>query len=268
MVVQTLGEVPPQLAMTPDRDARLAEQAAKVGAQDVVRLLDLLAAGQRAVRDGADGQTQLEVALVKAAAPEVDPSTRALLARLERLEGRLAAGGGAPAAPAAAPAAAPPPATAPPEPTPDAPAAPDAPSAAEPEPVEAAVAVAEVSLDLPGVVELWPAILDTVRERHAMLGTVLAEARPVAVVDREVTFAFDPSQTFLRRKAEDATCRELLQEAFRTLVGVAPRVAYELRERGAAEVAEAPVLTEDEWIARLKQEFDAEEIVPDQEEPA
>ena len=32
--------------------------------------------------------TQLELALVKAAAPEVDPSTRALLARLERLEAR------------------------------------------------------------------------------------------------------------------------------------------------------------------------------------
>ena len=101
LVTQTLGEVPPQLAMTAERDARLADQARRLTGADTVRLLDLLAAGMRLAKDGADAQTQLEVALVKAAAPEVDPSTRALLARLERLEGALA-GGAAPAAPAPA----------------------------------------------------------------------------------------------------------------------------------------------------------------------
>ncbi|MCW3000837.1 MAG: dnaX, partial [Conexibacter sp.] len=100
LVVQTLGEVPPQLKITADRDARLAEQARRLTGADTVRLLDLLAAGMRLSKDGADAQTQLEVALVKAAAPEVDPSTRALLARLERLEGALA---GAPRAAAPAP---------------------------------------------------------------------------------------------------------------------------------------------------------------------
>ena len=76
--------------MTPDHDARLAEQAGRVTPADVVRLLDLLAAAMKAVRDGADARTQLELALVKAASPEVDPSTRALLARIERLEQALA----------------------------------------------------------------------------------------------------------------------------------------------------------------------------------
>src|SRR3954471_11443702 len=89
LVVQTLGEVPPQLAMTAERDARLADQARRLTGADSVRLLDLLAAGMRLAKDGADAQTQLEVALVKAAAPEVDPSTRALLARLERMEAAL-----------------------------------------------------------------------------------------------------------------------------------------------------------------------------------
>ena len=40
-----------------------------------------------AVRAGADARTRLELALVKAARPEVDASMRALLARIERLEG-------------------------------------------------------------------------------------------------------------------------------------------------------------------------------------
>jgi DNA polymerase III subunit gamma/tau len=63
-----------------------------------VRLLELIAAALRAMKDGADARTQLELALVKAAEPAHDPSTKALLARIERLEARLA-GAPAPAAP-------------------------------------------------------------------------------------------------------------------------------------------------------------------------
>ena len=44
MVVQALGELPAELRLTPDRDARLVEQAARVGRGEVARLLDLLAA--------------------------------------------------------------------------------------------------------------------------------------------------------------------------------------------------------------------------------
>jgi DNA polymerase-3 subunit gamma/tau len=91
LVVQTLGAVPASLRVTPDRDERLAAQAAAVPGSSVVRLLDLLAGAMRAMKDGADPRTQLELALVKAAAPEVDPSARALQARLERLEAALAA---------------------------------------------------------------------------------------------------------------------------------------------------------------------------------
>ena len=74
LVVQTLGEVPPELRLTPDRDERLEEQARRVPGSSLVRLLDLLAEALQAVKDGADARTQLELALVKAAAPEVDPA--------------------------------------------------------------------------------------------------------------------------------------------------------------------------------------------------
>ena len=107
MVVQTLGEVPPELAVTPERDERLREQAGRVGPAAVARLLDLLAGAMESTRNGSDAQTQLELALVKAAAPDVDPSTQALLARIERLEaalgraGSAAPGAAAPAGPGA-----------------------------------------------------------------------------------------------------------------------------------------------------------------------
>ena len=100
MVVQALGEVPAELRITPEQDERLAAQAKAVAPADVVRLLDMIAAALRALKDGADARTQLELALVKAAEPAHDPTVKALLARIERLEAR-AAGGAPPAAPAA-----------------------------------------------------------------------------------------------------------------------------------------------------------------------
>jgi len=90
MIVYTLGEVPIELALTPERDARLLEQAGRIGVAAVTRLLDLLAGALDATRNGSDARTQLELALVKAAAPAVDPSAQALTARIERLEAALA----------------------------------------------------------------------------------------------------------------------------------------------------------------------------------
>jgi DNA polymerase-3 subunit gamma/tau len=324
LVTQTLGEVPSQLAITAERDARLADQAARMSGADSVRLLDLLAAGMRLSKDGADAQTQLEVALVKAAAPEVDPSTRALLARMERMEAALRGGAPVAAAPAPAaaaptpPAAAPRPAAAPPVPAPSAagppPAAPPveavapppaapAPTAAAPsppptaaaptaavpspppaaapptavapepihEPVAAAVAVAEPpapigELDLTMVQELWPAVLQNLSEnQQQLLAGCLAEARPIAVSGREITLAFTPDCGFQKKKAEGAAERQLLTAAFQELTGVAPRLLLETRE--AEELgAEPEVLGEDDFIARLRAEFDAVDHQPDQED--
>jgi len=325
MVVQTLGTVPREIAITPDRDARLLEQAQRVVPGDVVRLLDLLATALRSVRDGADPRTQLELALVKAATPQVDATTRALMARIERLEQRLASGAPAPApaqAPAQAPApevAAPPapapaptPAAAPPTQVPDPPAPPapppppvavappPSPSApappapvptgdpgperdeppvaaapptpeppavhAVPDPEPIAAAPVPGSMDLAGVKDLWPAVLETISEQSGLLGAVLGGAVPVELHGEELVVAFDESNAFMRKKAEDRPNREALAEAIRSITGMRARVTFDLRdlsevvpEIGAA----AQPLGEDELLDRLKSAFDAEEIVPD-----
>jgi DNA polymerase-3 subunit gamma/tau len=106
LVVQTLGDVPPELSLTPEIDERLRAQAQRIGASEVVRALDLLGAALEGVRAGADPRTQLELALVKAATPQADGSTRALLARIERLE-HVLAGASTPTASAATPSATP-----------------------------------------------------------------------------------------------------------------------------------------------------------------
>src|SRR3712207_3945933 len=51
LIVGTLGEVPAEVAMTPDRDARLAEQAGRVPRRNVIRLLELLAAALGAIKE-------------------------------------------------------------------------------------------------------------------------------------------------------------------------------------------------------------------------
>ncbi|PTL58262.1 DNA polymerase III subunit gamma/tau [Paraconexibacter algicola] len=333
MVVQTLGTVPREIAITPDRDARLLDQAQRVTPGDVVRLLDLLATALRAVRDGADARTQLELALVKAATPQVDATTRALMARIERLEARLASGAPAPvptpaaaAVPVPAPAAAAPPAPEPapaapvqsaPAATPAPPAAParpatpvdspppapaaptgaapspptEAPAAAPapvpPAPVASAAAPAPVpdppappppapepvaapvgSIDLDGVKDLWPAVLETISEQSGLLGAVLGGAVPVELHGEELVVAFDEGNAFMRKKAEDKPNRDALVEAIRSITGMRARVTFDLRdlsevvpEIGAA----AQPIGEDELLARLKSAFDAEEEpAPDQ----
>src|SRR2546421_11120722 len=101
-VVQTLGEVPDTFAVTAEHTDRLSAQAGRLAQGEVLRAIDLLAAGLSAVKDGSDPRIQLELALLKAVQPQSDLSIQALLFRIEQLERRLtAAGGGAePDAPA------------------------------------------------------------------------------------------------------------------------------------------------------------------------
>jgi DNA polymerase III subunit gamma/tau len=270
LVVQTLGTVPAELALTPEADARLAEQAERLPAAAVVRLLDLLARALEAVRAGADARTQLELALVKAATPQVDGSAAALLARLERLEAAFASGaqvarapaGPAPAAPsAAAPASSLGSGIAAAVALAPAPEAEEESPPAAPEPEPAPVAEHDGPLDVHAVRDLWPAVLEEVREVNAMLHHVLADARVVGLAGTELMLAFPLAASFLKRKAEDRGHREAVASALRRISGHPLRPVYELRELDPEDGPSAPPPpTEEEWVARIKAELDAEEL--------
>src|SRR5207244_2530547 len=163
----------PELSLTPEADAALLAQAQRIDHAVVVRLLELLGEAIEAVRAGADARTRLELALVKAARPQVDATLRALLTRIERLES--AGAGEAPAGPGPgvdAPLAA----QTDPQPSRDAPAAPDEPSH---EPPQGDPLHPPAPEDLEGLRSLWPAVVDLVRAEHALLGALIAEAQPV-----------------------------------------------------------------------------------------
>jgi DNA polymerase III subunit gamma/tau len=99
LVTQVLGEVPAELSVTPEQDERLAEQAGRVGGAEIVRLLELIAFALHAMKDGADPRTQLELALVKVAKPDLEPSVKALQERIARLESNRPAPAPAPRTP-------------------------------------------------------------------------------------------------------------------------------------------------------------------------
>jgi len=292
LVVQTLGDVPPELSLTPEIDERLRAQSQRIGAAAVVRLLDLLGMALEGVRAGADPRTQLELALVKAATPQTDGSTRALLARIERLEQGLA-GNPTPAPPPSTnqPPPSPPPLTDAPPPVPAPPApvsalaasavpapaspavpasappspalnSPDAPDAPAQEPSGAPVAVA--SLPANDLDALWPAVLESVRTDHALLGAVFDEAAPATLTDEELTLAFASTAAFLKRKAEDPDNRAMLIDTLRRLTGRRYRVAFELSdELPSGERLGGKPPTEEEIMARLVLELDAEELPED-----
>jgi len=276
LAVQVLGEVPAELRLTPERDERLAAQAAALGRQDVVRLLDLLSDALEALASGAQARIQLELALVKAAAPEVDPSAKALLARIDRLETQLA-GGGVPAAipaPVAAPA---PPAPAPaptglgpstaaavaaavpaePEPEPEA--------VAPPEPVPAAPPAPAGELGLAELRELWPAVVEAVRAENVLAHAAVERAQPVSLENGEVTLAFASGDSFYKKKAEGDEHRGVIVEALRAVSGRVLRIRCELGEVELPGMPAPIAPTDDELVDRFVAEFDAEELIDDEE---
>ncbi|HEX6753054.1 MAG TPA: DNA polymerase III subunit gamma/tau [Solirubrobacterales bacterium] len=99
LVTQTVGEVPNTFVVTATDADRLAAQASSIGTATLVRTIDELANALTAVREGDDARMAVEIALLKAARPDLDPSTEGLLRRVEKLERR---GAGSPAGPVAA----------------------------------------------------------------------------------------------------------------------------------------------------------------------
>ena len=84
LILQTTGELPDSLVVAAEDAGRLSSQAATIGGANLVRLIDELAEALAAIRSGDEARMVVEVALLKAARPDFDPSTSGLVRRLER----------------------------------------------------------------------------------------------------------------------------------------------------------------------------------------
>jgi DNA polymerase-3 subunit gamma/tau len=297
LVTQTTGEVPTSFVVTATDSARLRSQAAAVGPAALIRTIDELAAALSAVREGDDARMAVEIALLKAARPDLDPSTEGLLRRIERLEGRLTEGAqaagpvtagdpppppvakassgvGPPTVPPAAeesPADASEPAEPParPESTPDPAPAPE--PAAPEEDAPPTGPAGQSALDLDQLKHLWPSILDQLSKAAPALAAFFEDARPVGfdAAAGIVEISFPAAATFNKRKAETADNRERVAESLTVVTGQELKPTYVLLdleseepqpEREAAPETKDEGLDEEELLERLKSEFDAEEV--------
>jgi DNA polymerase-3 subunit gamma/tau len=293
LVTQTTGEVPTSFVVTATDSARLEAQAASIGSATLIRTIDELATALTAVREGDDARMAVEIALLKAARPDLDPSTEGLLRRIERLEGQLSDGGkraagpvaaasptvlgaGGASAPRGTPPAAPPAAESSPEEDlqPAESAEPEPEESSEPETAEEeAKPVAEPTgpagqseLDLDELKRVWPAVLQKLGETAPALAATFEGAYPVALDDEGLKIGFPADKTFNKRKAEGPERREAVAAAFESVTGQATRPTYVLLD-GESEAEEAPGseekdkgIDEDALLEKLKSEFDAEEV--------
>jgi DNA polymerase III subunit gamma/tau len=251
LVTQTTGEVPASFVVTATDQARLRAQADTVGAATLVRTIDELATALTAVREGDDARMAVEIALLKAARPDLDPSTEGLLRRIERLEGQLA-GGQRPAGPAA-PEEDPPPAE---EEEAELPAQED-----EQQPA------AGDELDLDEIARVWPSVLAKLTETAPALAATFEGARPVGLDEGGLRIGFPTDKTFNKRKAEGPERREAVAAAFGAVLGEPLRPTYVLLDgEESPEADTAPAagaddeVDEEQLLERLKSEFDAKEV--------
>jgi DNA polymerase III subunit gamma/tau len=294
LVTQTVGEVPNTFVVTATDADRLKAQAETIGPATLVRTIDELAAALTAVREGDDARMAVEIALLKAARPDLDPSVEGLLRRVERLEqglpdAPLAAGPVAGQGSSSSQAAGEEPSPTPPT----AGAAPEVPikpvDVAQTEPTEATGDVdappesresspdsnesgdsdgssdaASSELDIDQVIRVWPAVVEQLHQSAPALAASFEGAQPTAVDvnERTVTVGFPAAHTFNKRKAEAPDKREQFVAALTAVLGQRLHPVYVVLE---GEVADEKPASEsgpdhDALVERLKSEFDAEEV--------
>jgi DNA polymerase-3 subunit gamma/tau len=271
LVVQTVGEAPSALVVTAADEGRLRAQAGAIGPANLMRTIDELAAALTAIREGDDARLAVEVALLKAARPDVDPSSEGLLRRIERLE----RGGGAASPPTPRPAVSQTTtASVAPETTASSPGGDPEPVKEDPEPAEEEEAepprerergedpeegtAGPDSLGLEEMRRIWPAVLEKLRESSPALAATFEGARPVEVEADAVRIGFPADSTFNKRKAEVPDKREQMAVALEAVAGTPLRPLYVLLDGG--EEAVAPGLDHDAIVEKLKSEFNAEEV--------
>ncbi len=292
LITQTTGEVPTSFVVTATDTERLRGQAGAIGAAALVRTIDELADALTAIREGDEARLAVEIALLKAARPDLDPSTEGLLRRVERLERRDAgpvAAGDPPPLPVAKASSGVVPPTAPPaseatptdEPEYERPPLDDEPTpavveASEPPPAgaEAAetervgedpvVGVAAADLDLGELIRVWPSVLDELAKTAPALAATFEGARPVAMGEGGPEIGFAADAAFNKRKAESPERKEAVAAAFEAVTGAAVKPTYVTLEEGEAP-PDVPApgseeIDEDAILEKVKSEFGAEEV--------
>ena len=261
LVVAVMREPQAILETTDQRLRALRAQAAGVAPGVIAQYIRVLAAAEAEARAATQPRVTLEMGLLRASRPELDPSIESLAARVAALE---QGGGAAPSTPAGAepgqdrstpgrsapdrPAAADKPARKPPRSafagsTPveiaGMPPAPGVATAAEapPSPVFAARADSDAPLTIDGLKARWPAVMDDVKQRTRAVHAYLLESAPRGVADNEVLLGV--RHPFHLERLEEAKNRGVVTDALTRVLGAAYRLRFMLDETAETDVLPA-----------------------------
>jgi DNA polymerase-3 subunit gamma/tau len=260
LLVKTAPEAVTLLDVSPEDGATLQVQADRFTVGDLLRTLDLLGASVTEMRNAPHHRLLLEVALVRAASPETDPSGAALLGRIERLERRLgiepAGAGNSERIPASAisppgteregtsteaggrgeesMAASPPPERA-------APGGDSEVTASRSEPPTSGVTQGGGTPPQVGLAEMketWQATLQEVKKRSKRVWGMLNPSRPISFGDDGLVI--EVQSPFHETSMNDERNREIVAAGLYAALGVRPRLAFQAIRKEPAVPPDAP----------------------------
>jgi DNA polymerase-3 subunit gamma/tau len=259
LLVQTAPDQEDLLDVPPDAYASLRAQADKFTPGELSRVLELLLAAQTDMRWTTSPRLTLELALVRACAPETDPTPAGVVARLERLERLANVSAGALAPSADAVVQAPAPAEAPaPAPVPKAKPKASAKNDEAPKPAADTVAIVEetpvavpdagadgtqlpvphaadaASVDVAMLRRSWGSVIQHLGQRkQAVLRALMESATPTSFDGTTLEIAFPPTfkNTVKQVESRQAAFQEVLQELF----GISPEISCVVRESRAGD---------------------------------
>ena len=228
--------------------ATLVLQAERFLPEGLVRILDLLGKSITEMRNAPNHRLLLEVALVRAAAPETDPAATGLLGRIERLERRIGieGAGALPAEPPAARTGALPaePAAAKGASSPRRPAlrgsvvqetakttrpAPKQEPAPTPAPAPATGVPDQVGLG--DIKEAWVATLGELKKSSVRVAAMLNPSRPLGYSEGRLEVGVQSQ--YHADEMSVAANMSLLAEALHAALGVRPQLAFTAQGAGA-----------------------------------
>jgi DNA polymerase-3 subunit gamma/tau len=290
-VVRHTEETPASIAATEEQLERLRSQAARASTAQVVGFIDLLGEALRSIRQGSDPRLELELALIKmttmgtrevwkvdaameppvsatSAAPAVPAVTRAaavasikkgsgegadtpLVVETQAAETIPPAEGPVaqtsiveqiPATAETADGSGPEPPSLPPEPAPQAP--------------------SKIQPDLEHLKRAWLVVLEAVKKRQTSLAVVLGEGLPESLKGDELVILFPAGYGFQANQVARGDNPRVISEALREVTGrdlrITTKLASEATQPAAPTKEDARILSRDELIRVLKQEFDAQ----------
>jgi hypothetical protein len=126
----------------------------------------------------------------------------------------------------------------------------------------AADSASSIDLDIDEVLRIWPAVIESLREKSPALAATFDGARPVGIEEGALRIGFPAALTFNKRKAEAKDKREQMTEALVAVAGAELRPVYVLLDADAEpEGGEGGEdLGHEALVEKLKSEFNAEEV--------